>query len=550
MEGLRFSETRAPTPFSVLISLVLAGTAFGARATGSVPRATVPPSTYQNGLVNAPNPIGQSGNLAITGNVGGGRHFRGNVPYTSTSSFGAPLGSTNLDSFLRYSAVPEGQTAYPQNYTPFYSPTQTVTTTSPGYRGVFTAASPRIAGSLTGSGADPMADTMSAAEMPRPSTPADGRFTGVSSVVGQSARLPYLPMPMSPEDAKMGLEDAGSLSVARVDDPLTTPEEYQRRLQLLLQDLDRVRADAAQIEQKLDTDGTTSLQQPAREPPGRLPLADVVQDSARPARDEPREAVQGVGLDGTGLRLYDPSARPEGNLLMPQAQAAEIRPSVMESRTGAAAMPPSLAATLQRVSEYVNRLQAGSGVERAVQDVAAPDPSPVQAASPQQAPADEVPQTYENASSITQRQFDQYMATAATNMRLGRFDRAADSFTLASVYIPHDPRAHLGKSHALLAVGDYVNSAASLARAVELDAQLALKKVNLVETIGGPDSFVERISKLEELAQGGDASLQFVLAYVYHQMDRLNEAKTAVEASRTGSVSSIAVGRLAAVIGR
>jgi len=213
-------------------------------------------------------------------------------------------------------------------------------------------------------------------------------------------------------------------------------------------------------------------------------------------------------------------------------------------------MPPSLAATLQRVSEYVNRLQAGSGVERAVQDVAAPDPSPVQAASPQQAPADEVPQTYENASSITQRQFDQYMATAATNMRLGRFDRAADSFTLASVYIPHDPRAHLGKSHALLAVGDYVNSAASLARAVELDAQLALKKVNLVETIGGPDSFVERISKLEELAQGGDASLQFVLAYVYHQMDRLNEAKTAVEASRTGSVSSIAVGRLAAVIGR
>ncbi|MGC9330174.1 MAG: hypothetical protein ACP5I1_21235, partial [Candidatus Hinthialibacter sp.] len=40
----------------------------------------------------------------ITGNVGGGKHFRGSVPYDSATSFSAPQGSTQFDSFLRYSA--------------------------------------------------------------------------------------------------------------------------------------------------------------------------------------------------------------------------------------------------------------------------------------------------------------------------------------------------------------------------------------------------------------------------------------------------------------
>ena len=79
------------------------------RRAGAIPSATVPPSSYQSGLITTPNPIDSSSNLPITGNVLGGKHFRGNIPYDSTTSFGAPLGSTSLDSFLRYSAVPQAQ---------------------------------------------------------------------------------------------------------------------------------------------------------------------------------------------------------------------------------------------------------------------------------------------------------------------------------------------------------------------------------------------------------------------------------------------------------
>ncbi|MEN6427061.1 MAG: hypothetical protein ABFE13_17035 [Phycisphaerales bacterium] len=555
MNGSQFSgkSGRAEGWFSALILLILTTPALGS-ATNSAARATVPPSSYQSGLINSRNPIDQSGNLAITGNVGGGKHFRGGVPYRSTTSFGAPLGSTSLDSFLRYSAVPEGQAGYPQNYSPFYSPTRTVTTTSPGYQGIFTAASPRIAGGMPLSRVDQPSDTMSAAEIPQLQTSIGERSPGVGSVVGQSPRLPYWTAPIGSDEMRDAIEETGNPSAMRssvgVDDPLMTSEEYQRRLQLLLQDLDRARTNAAQIEQKLDADGTKTRQQPTGESPGQLPPADAMQDRIRLPDGEPRDAARGVGPESTGLRLYDPSAQSESSLFMPPSRAAEIRPSVMAPRREAPPGPPSLAATLQRISEYTNRLQTASRDRSSAQAVVEPDQNPAEAASPQQVPAEEPPQTYENSDLLTRQQFDQCMATASLNMRKHRFDRAVESFTLASVYIAHDSRAHLGRSHALLAVGDFVTSALSLARAIELDAQLALKRVNLVEIVGGPDSFVERVAHLEELAEKGDSSLQFLLAYIYYQMDRPNEAKTAIEMAGRGGVSSVAVDRLSVAIGQ
>ncbi len=106
--------------------------------------STVPPSSIQSGLISNPNPIDTSSNLVITGNVRRGRHFRDTVPYGSTTSFRAGLGSSSLNSFslssfLRDSAGAEdfGRYAGKYNIQPYYSRSQTVTTTRPGYSGVF-----------------------------------------------------------------------------------------------------------------------------------------------------------------------------------------------------------------------------------------------------------------------------------------------------------------------------------------------------------------------------------------------------------------------------
>ncbi len=108
--------------------------------------STVPPSSIQSGLIASPNPIDASSNLVITGNIRRGRHFRGTMPYRSATSFGATLGSTSLQSFLRDSAGAEDFGHYAGKYRarPYYSPTETVTTTRPGRSGVFRPSGTRI----------------------------------------------------------------------------------------------------------------------------------------------------------------------------------------------------------------------------------------------------------------------------------------------------------------------------------------------------------------------------------------------------------------------
>jgi len=110
--------------------------------------STVPPSSLADGLVQSPNPLDRSSDLIITGNVRRGMYFRGPVPYYSSTSFGTSLGSTSLDSFLRDSAGAEDFSRYSSKYgtQPYYSPTDTVTTTTPGRPGAFKPIDSRVGG--------------------------------------------------------------------------------------------------------------------------------------------------------------------------------------------------------------------------------------------------------------------------------------------------------------------------------------------------------------------------------------------------------------------
>jgi tetratricopeptide (TPR) repeat protein len=109
---------------------------------------TMPPSSIRSGLVGTPDPIDTSGNLVITGNVRGGSYFHGSVPYQSTTSFSASLGSSSLNSFLRDSSGSQDFGGYYGGYglQPYYSQSQTVTTTAPGRSGVLRPSETRIDG--------------------------------------------------------------------------------------------------------------------------------------------------------------------------------------------------------------------------------------------------------------------------------------------------------------------------------------------------------------------------------------------------------------------
>jgi hypothetical protein len=680
------SEIHNSWHLGLCIVLSLAG-AVSARyssptAAGAAGRGTVPPSSYGSGLVTMPSPVDNTSNSVITGNVSGGKAFRGNIPYSSTTSFGGRLASTSLDPFLRYSAVPEELRDGPSDYTPFYSPTGTVAKIPPGSSGVFAPSSPKVAGVPMRFHAEQPTDMIPSAETAqRQFSP--GQMD--SSRFGNG----YLPFPGRPpaslENAQLWStktsEEMRRLVAGEPGNPPTegqpapqsrqimTSEEYQRQLEHLQQDFDRVKTTASRFEQDLQAGRQTPTQamlqksveppvqpvlsteslrkifQPQNETPavdltpgqsqransapltldgsvatgqGQSPIAAGPSNLVLVSPPSPATSTRAAAPPTSGFELYGQPASPGqspselaaqtsridavfapqtegvarqnagGDTSVPRPRGADPAipwgqapaPKLNTSRLGSP--PPAKTGVLlteatipatQRVEEIARAFDApGQLIEHPLQDSTARGPSstePVpeptdraQAASSNPAFAKTTspppkPRSLEGVAparppaldAASKKKFNSCMTLAQLDMQQGRYSRAAESFTLASVYNPTDAKPQIGRSHALLAAGEYLGSAVSLAKAIELDPRLTLMKSDLVEAIGGPDQFIQRITDLQQRAETNSApGLQLLLAYVYQQMDRPDEARTAIRAAKKGLPSSMSVDLLQAAI--
>ena len=80
-------------------------------------------------MITQSNPQGKIGNDIVTGNVGGGKHFRGVVPYGSSYYSGAysrNRGSRSVNNFIRRSANPIAGDGNPGQIQSYYDPRRTV----------------------------------------------------------------------------------------------------------------------------------------------------------------------------------------------------------------------------------------------------------------------------------------------------------------------------------------------------------------------------------------------------------------------------------------
>ncbi len=91
------------------------GSLTGPASGGPMGSFTSPVSSRTRSLIPSTRYNPSYGNMLVTGNVGGGKEFRGVVPYTAPRDFRAALPSSSTDDFLRYS-TPAGE--------PFYSRTR------------------------------------------------------------------------------------------------------------------------------------------------------------------------------------------------------------------------------------------------------------------------------------------------------------------------------------------------------------------------------------------------------------------------------------------
>ena len=211
---------------------------------------SIPPSSISSGLINTPDPIDTSSNLVVTGNVRRGSHFRGAVPYQSTTSFGTNLGSSSLSSFLRDSAGSQDFSGYSGGYglQPYYSSTQTVTTMSPGRSGVLKPSETRIDGRVGNGMLSTGTDVFGLEVMPNQSSP--GGYVRDTSAYDLDSQ----PQQLHPRS----LTEPQSMSLSPRGTELLVPGEFgsrpQREKSLIEQYQERLEQAKRASENTLDLD--------------------------------------------------------------------------------------------------------------------------------------------------------------------------------------------------------------------------------------------------------------------------------------------------------
>jgi len=455
--------------------------------------ATVPPSSSQSGLIASPNPIDSSANMVVTGNVGGGKHFRGVVPYNAITDFGGTLGSTSLDPFLRYSSGGQYSGSYSGGLTPFYSQTGTVTRLSPGSSVIFTPPTASVSGGPEEGFALP--------QLPKRE----------SLSYSNIASLPFLktrPMGMTKQDIEKTLSSdiqnyprGGMTAAEQLAERQKVTEEY-------IQNLREMEKQAAEL--RTTTPGEEKIQQPAGVPElikNIQPLFErqpQEKDAGKERKPDVYEQMeQEVGKFRESLEALSIE---KGTKDKSKDQKQE---GLKDSEKG---MPGG-----KKPQE--KKLEEEKSFEQKLADL-----------SLSAAKAKAILGEQKTFASLSESKFNWYLKEAENYLKQGKYYRAADAYTMASIYKPRDPLVYAGKSHALFAAGEYMSSALFLSRALEIFPEYAWFKIDILAMVGDKDQLESRIGDVEQWLKLNDAAeLRFLLGYVYYQTGRLEKAKESID---------------------
>jgi len=472
--------------------------------------ATVPPSSVRSGLVRSPNPMDSSSNLVVTGNVGGGKHFRGVVPYNAISDFGGRLGSTSLDSFLRRSAGSGDFSNYTGIPTPYYSSTGAVTTTSPGLSGVFKTPTSRVESSATDDFAMPrlyrervLSDSESTMDITK-------QLEGIQEPVSS---IRTRPMSMSPEELeKVISSDLEKYSRSRK----LRDEEHQSQTEQFQRDLKQVSEKAAELKRSFLEDGESLRISTKAES-----TEDILQ------RSGVKDSEKGIGEESQRPRMLEDVVEPGGELLDVYEQ---MKRQIGDFKKGTGQWSAAESAKSSATYEQQPTKQDSEEIKSEEMKYQSEGFEEISEADLFAARA--LLGKHKSFASFSEDKFNQYLRAAEGYMKEGRYYRAADAYTLASIYKPSDPLAYAGKSHALFAAGEYMSSALFLSRAIEIFPEYVQFDIDLVGMIGDKDKLESRIAEVRQWLKKSDAAeLHFLLGYIYYQMGRFRWAKGAIDAA-------------------
>ncbi|MHC4110382.1 MAG: tetratricopeptide repeat protein [Planctomycetota bacterium] len=500
--------------------------------------ATVPQSSYRSGLFPSRNPIDTTGNLVITGNVGGGKHFQGVVPYNATSNFAGTTNLTTLDSFLRRSASSAGISKLPGRYNPYYSPSVTVTTTRPGLRSAVRPPTSRIT-ERSGKGiavpAVPQGQTLASPEM-------------------STASTRYWPMRFKPQHLEKLILD-GTLTYAEAK--RLVDEQNLAQMERLQQDLGQLQHRAPRLKQSLivrdeslrpfsKLEPTEDMLQPPtllkirEQDKQQEPLHDkrLLTGKDELIRLRTQEQTDEAGETKQGTRELDVFEQMKQEI-------ESVRKTLKSISRGGGPDEENIEGKEESEeentsSEKLNRRRQTALIEGEIDTWEAELEKQITSIIPRDeltglalsVRAQSIMGEHKTFASYSEDNFNQHMRAAEQYLKEGKYYRAADAYTLASMYKRDDPLAYAGKSHALFAAGGYMSSALFLSRTLEIFPEYARFKVDLVAMVGDRDKIESRIGDIKLwIEKSGSADLQFLLGYVYYQIGRAEEAKKSIDAA-------------------
>jgi tetratricopeptide (TPR) repeat protein len=457
----------------------------------------VPVSSYQNGLRRSPNPVNLNGNDVITGNVSGGKEFRGFVPYSAASDIEAPVATDSFNTFMRQTAPIDYGVRQPYLPQPYYVPTKTVTSLRRGGQsGLITYAPIRTTGG-TGDfaaptyvkpveyiGAKDLSNTFSMPEyqytLSRPlsyTSPADLEKIvnfGLASQQGQAELEAALARINAEEQQTKKTEDTKK---AKTEETIKTEEALNE---------DRTLTAPEPVD---PAKRSFEPQEPAK--PGQTP------DEAK--MEDKNKSLYEQMLELTGKPVYQP----------------ELQEKKKETKE---ANEPEQGEEESRKSQLT---EIDKETAEALKDV------------------------HKTFATKAKTRFNFYMKAAEEYLKSGQYYRAADSYTLASIYNPSDPFAYAGRSHALFASGEYMSSSYYLMRAMKMFPLYAEVKVDLNAMIPDKDRLQSRLDDIKKwIDKTKSPELEFLLAYLYNQLGKEQQAVEMIDSAAEKLPDNIAVNAL------
>jgi hypothetical protein len=122
--------------------------------------------------------------------------------------------------------------------------------------------------------------------------------------------------------------------------------------------------------------------------------------------------------------------------------------------------------------------------------------------------------------------FAEYVKAAEEFLKEGKYYKAADAYTLASVYEPENALAYGGKALALFATGEYMSSSYFLEKAITLSPEYAQRKIDLVAMLVDRDMIENRIIEMATWQQQNKSpELAFLMAFIFYQNNNIPAAK-------------------------